>query len=201
MSTIPKNFGRGGAGLTPDGTSGDVSLYDILCGIQDDLESIKAACGHSDYGILGYTGIVSSNTCTQASGTGATTWTVDVAALDVLVAGTYGHVNAQSGLAVHGSTQLVADGQSIYVWLVEKKHDGSLSTVAVKGTAATSGSETIPTEAQIVAALAADETYTKLALLHVARVGTTMTETIDMSYREQYPVAAIRRLTFATQQE
>lgn len=41
MATIPKDFGSGGAGLTPNGAS--PSLDTILRGIVDDLTAIRTA--------------------------------------------------------------------------------------------------------------------------------------------------------------
>ena len=167
---------QGGAGLATGELAQDLS--DMV----DALAVSKSGC------IQG--GIVTTATHTQVAGTGATTWTVAVSALDVLVNGVYKNEGTQAAFSVHASTCLVTDGQSIYVWLIEQNSAGTLSTVAVAGTAATSGDETVPSDADILAATGLSmyqgKTYpfVKLALLHVARVGTTLTETIDMSYRQ-----------------
>ena len=167
---------QGGAGLATG------ELAKALSDMVDALAVSKSGC------IQG--GIVTTATHSQAAGTGATTWTVAVSALDVLVNGVYKNETTAAAFSVNAASCLLADGESIYAWLVEKNDSSTLTTVAVKGTAATTGLETIPTDAEILTALALSMTsantfpFVKIALLHVARVGTTLTEKIDMSYRQ-----------------
>jgi hypothetical protein len=168
---------QGGAGLA-DG------------GLASDLSALVNGLAKSDSGILGG-GFVTTATHTQVAGTGATTWTVGITALDTLVDGVYNHDNLNAAFAVHNSTCLVTDGQSVYAWLLEKHGAGTVTTVAVKGTAAVHGAEAVPTDDEIQLALGAGVTFIKLALLHISRTSTTLTEKIDMSYRQPHGVAGM----------
>ena len=178
MNRFSGNPYAGGAGLA-DGK------------LASDLEELVDTMNHDQNGII-QGGVLTAATHTQAGGTGATTWTADIAALDVLVDGVYKHESAQSGFAIHGSTQLVADGQAVYAMLVEKNDGGTLSTVAVKGTPATIGMETVPTDAEIQTALGDGVSFVKLGTMHVSRASTTLTETINMSYRQPHGCGSMR---------
>lgn len=137
-----------------------------------------------DFAILGLLATAPTSGTAQGSGTGATTWNIDVTAGDVVVGAVHKNYAAQSNFSVHASTMLVAASQSIYARLVEKNVSGTLSMVVVKGTAATTGLETAPTNSDVVTSLGATVTWRDLALLHLTRdAGTTLTQTQDNQLR------------------
>jgi hypothetical protein len=117
---------------------------------------------------------------TQATGTGATTWRVNVAAVSVAVGKSTASIAAAADFSVHSSTQLVTNGQSCRATLVAKNVSGTVSVVAVKGTAATTGAELAPTKAQIQAAVGAGNIWTRLSDIRISRTAdTTVTQTQD----------------------
>jgi len=175
--TFEKNPFQGGAGLA----TGELAAY---------LDEFVDKMTHCQDGIIDG-GIVTTNTKTQGSGTsGATTISINVANLNVFVDGVYKAETGGSGLAVHATTCLLQLGESVYVWVVEKDDGGTLSLDAVEGTPDVDGSEEIPTFSQVQAALGEGVGFVKVALLHYYRgADTTLTEVIDMTYRQPHGVA------------
>lgn len=121
---------------------------------------------------------------TQATGAGATAWNVNVAALLASVAGVIKELAAAADFAIHSATQLVANGQSCVAALVLKNVTGTISMVAVKGSAATTGAQVAPTDSAIQAAVGAGNPWIKLAECTLNRTGdTTVTQSQDNTKR------------------
>lgn len=131
-------------------------------------------------GVVG-TGLLASaptTPSTQASGTGATAWRVNVSAGRVWVGGKASSLLLANDTVVHSATMLLANGQSVYAWLVAKNVAGAISVVAVKGTPATTGAEVVPTDAAITTACG--PYWVKLSRLHLSRTGdVTLVQTQD----------------------
>jgi hypothetical protein len=193
--SITSRFGTGGSGLTPAG-EGSPTLAEALRAIAtDEAAFVASGNGRSLNGILGGGLLTDPGSSAQAAGTGATTWNVDVSALDVLVNGVYAHVAAATPFAVHAATCLVIAGQSVYAWLVALNMGGAITVAVVEGTAAATGSEAIPTDAAITAACTVGTvvgTWVKLGLLHLTRdAGVNLVQTQDMTYRQEHGGNAI----------
>lgn len=188
MTAIPANFGQGGANLAPGGAAGKPTLAQTLRDVATDLASIKAAAASVATGILEGMLVAAPTTPSgQVTGAGATTWNVNIAAGDVVVGSVEKHESAQADFAIHDTTQLVANGQSCYAWILEKNASGTLSTVAVKGAAATTGAQVAPTDAQIQTALGVGVTFVKIALCLISRTAdTVVTQTQQNKYRETF---------------
>lgn len=158
--------------------------------LADDLNDLCVAIGGRDTnGIIdGLIAITPTTPSSQVAGTGATDWNINVTAGNALVDGKYkNHAAEQADFSVHDTTCLVMINQSVYAWLLEKNVNGTVTTVAVKGTPASTGAEEIPSDADIVAALGDTVPFIKLALLHLTRDGTTgLTQTQDVTYRQNH---------------
>jgi hypothetical protein len=114
------------------------------------------------------------------TGTGATTWRVNVAAVTVSVGKSTPSIAAAADFVVHSGSQLVANGQSCRATLVAKNVSGVVSVVAVKGSAATTGTEVAPTKAQIQSAVGTGNIWTRLAEIRISRTAdTTVSQTQD----------------------
>lgn len=121
---------------------------------------------------------------TQITGTGNTTWNVNVAAGVVVVGGVAKDLAAAADTAIHSGSQLVTNGQSCAAALVAKNVSGTVTVVAVKGTAATTGSQAAPTDAAIQTAVGAGNAWVKLAECTLNRTGdTTVTQSQDNTKR------------------
>lgn len=117
---------------------------------------------------------------TQVTGAGATTWRVNVAAITVAVGRTTQSIAAAADFSVHSGSQLVTNGQSCRATIVAKNVSGVVSVVAVKGSAATTGSEVAPTKAQIQTAVGTGNSWTRLADIRISRTAdTTVTQSED----------------------
>lgn len=133
-------------------------------------------------------GIVKAPTTpsTQATGTGATAWRINVDALVAVVDAATKELVAQADVVVHSATQLVTDGQSCKAAVVLKvAADGTASIVTVKGAAATTGSQVAPTNAAIQAGVGAGLPWLKLAEVTINRTAdTTVTQSYDNTKRD-----------------
>ena len=187
--------------------TGNPNLAKVERAVATDLAALKTAAAAVTtapvYGVIdGLLVTDPTSSSSQSAGTGATTWNVNVTAGAVMVGSVEKYHAAQADLSVHASTMLLTNGQSVYAWVLEQNSGGTLTTVVVKGTAATTGAEVAPTTAQIVAALGAGVTYTKLALCHLSRTGdTTLVQTQANWYRTHaatYPASAITLQTVLT---
>lgn len=121
-----------------------------------------------------------STASTQATGAGATAWRVNCAARTVSLGSASASISAAADFSIHSATQLAANGQSCRARLVAKNVSGVISVVAVKGTAATTGTETAPSDATVQAAVGAGNAWLQLADVMISRTGdTTVTQTQD----------------------
>ncbi|NIO75598.1 MAG: hypothetical protein GTN69_06890 [Armatimonadetes bacterium] len=192
MAVIPKKLGSGGTALAK---SSPVSLKDILFDAADDFAGLAAgaaaavAAADVEIGNGVLDGLLATDPTTgstQAAGSGNTDWNVDISAGDVATNDIEENFSAQTDFDVHSGSQLLTNGQAIYVWLLATESGGTVSQSVHKGTAATSGSETIPTDAEITAGVG-HANWTKLSLLHLHRTGdTTLAQTQANRYRNSH---------------
>jgi hypothetical protein len=135
---------------------------------------------------------------TQATGAGGVTeWRVNVSEAVVAVGGVAADVAAAADFVIHDTTNLLADGQSIIAALVAKNVSGTITVVAVKGTAATTGSQVAPNDGTIQTAVGAGNDWVKLAECTLNRTAdTTVTQSEDNTKR---PILGVNAdSTFAT---
>jgi hypothetical protein len=122
----------------------------------------------------------------QLTGTGNTSWRVNVDALVAVVDAKTKELVAQADAVIHSGSQLLEDGESAIAALVLKvAADGTASLVAVAGAAATTGSQVAPTDAAIQTAVGAGLSWLKLGETTLNRTGdTTVTQTYDNTKRD-----------------
>jgi hypothetical protein len=125
---------------------------------------------------------------TQASGAaGATDWNVNHTDILAVVNGTVGIVAAAADYDVHSGsvyTGLTAASKSAIATAVIKNVSGTLSLAIVKGTAAATGSQVAPTDAEITASVGSSNTWVKVAELTINRTAdTTVTQSQDNGKR------------------
>lgn len=121
---------------------------------------------------------------TQATGAGNTTWRVNLSAGVVVVGGVAKSLDVAADTSIHSGSQLVTNGQSCIAALVAKNVTGTVSVQAVKGTAATTGSQVAPSDAAIQTAVGADNAWVKLAECTINRTGdTTVTQSENNAMR------------------
>jgi len=181
MVGIPANFGAAGQGLNP--THDEPNIASVPRGIADDLAAIGGAA--ADGVIMGLRAGTPTTGSTQITGAGATNWNVNVEAGSCLVNDVEGNFEPDADRAIHDTTQLVADGESCYAWIVASEAAGSVSKEDVKGTAATTGTEVAPTDAEIDTAVGHTR-WTKLALCLINRTGdTTVTQSESVRYQRR----------------
>jgi hypothetical protein len=117
---------------------------------------------------------------TQATGTGNTVWRVNVAAATVAVGAATIAIAAAADFVIHTGSLLVANGQSCRATIVAKNVSGIITEVAVKGAAATTGTELAPTDAEIQTAVGAGNPWWRLADCILNRTGdVTVTQAQD----------------------
>lgn len=186
---IKENFGFGGRGLAPGG-AGKPTLAVAIRSLIDDGNGLRPS---GTFGVMdGLRSGAPSTGSTQASGVGNTDWNVNVAAGAVVCNGVEKEFAAQADYDVHSGSLLLADGESVYAWLVAKEAAGTVSMDVVKGAAATTGEQIAPTDAEITAAVT-HANWTKLGKLLVNRTGdTTLTQSQSNLDQEKWggPLAA-----------
>jgi hypothetical protein len=106
----------------------------------------------------------------QLAGTGATSWRVNLALGRYYVGGRGFDTAGLVDFPVHSATCLLANGQSVYAFLVAFAVGGAGSIVAVKGTPALTGAEVVPSDAAITAAVGTSR-WIKLSKLRLSRTG------------------------------
>lgn len=173
-TTVTTRFGSGGQQLTPGG-AGAPSLATVLRRLID------------DHNVLGVLGSAPTNASTQASGTGAIDWNVNLSAGEVRIEDYYAVFAAQADYDVYSAaSQLIAAGESVYARIVAKLVTTTVSLVVVVGTPAATGEEEVPTDAVVQAALGADVPWVDVCLCHLSRnSGTTLTQTEQSTYRNR----------------
>jgi hypothetical protein len=102
-----------------------------------------------------------------------TAWRVNLAAGVARLGPAAKDFTAQADFSVHSATQLVANGQSCVAALVAKNVAGTVSIVAVKAAAATTGSQKAPTDSAIQAAVGAGVDWIKLSEVTINRTADT----------------------------
>jgi hypothetical protein len=144
--------------------------------------------------VIGYNGLLSAptTTSTQAAGTGATLWNVNVSAMMAIVNGTVGEVAAAADTAIHSTTMLNATAAeciaSICLYVTGA---GVLTLTAVKGTSAlTSVGATAPTDAVVTAQIGTFSwiRFGNTKLVRSATTGTTVVQTYDNTQRPLFGV-------------
>lgn len=116
----------------------------------------------------------------QLSGTGNTTWNVDIDAIIAFVDGVGFEEPAQADVAIHSGSFLtgLVDGASCIAAVCLKNVAGVVSWEVVKGTPALTGTQVAPTDVEIQAAVGAGNDWIKVAECTLNRTGdTTVTET------------------------
>lgn len=171
MVNIPVTFGESGKGLDP---TDDESLAQAL---RDGIDDCGAISGAGANGVLtGLRAGTPTTASTQITGAGATNWNVNVEGGSCIVNDVEGNFEPEADRAIHDTTQLVANGESCKAWIVASEAAGSVSKEDVKGTAATTGTEVAPTDAEITTAVG-HANWTKLALCTINRTAdTTVTQ-------------------------
>jgi hypothetical protein len=165
---LKKFLGEGGALLGRDG--GYASLRDVLA----------ALATAQEYRIHGLRADAPTTASTQATGVGATAWRVNLAAGVARIGTAAKDFAAQPDFVVHSATQLVANGQSAVAALVAKNVAGTVTILAVKGAAATTGQQKAPTDAAIQLAVGAGVDWVKLCEATLNRTAdTTVTQSQD----------------------
>jgi hypothetical protein len=128
-----------------------------------------------------------TNASTQATGAaGVTDWNIDIEACVVCVDGVVAHFAAQADFDIHSGTVYpsLTSGNSAYAALVVKNVSGTLSQVAIGGTATTDGDEVAPTDAEIEAGVVAGNAWVKLGETLLRRTADqTLVQTYDSTKR------------------
>jgi hypothetical protein len=193
MGTIYADFMAGGKGLAPrrGRTAQGDTLAQHLRDIADDVEGVL----NPGSGALRTGGVVPlpllsdpSTGSSQLTGTGNTTWNVNIAAYECEVGGLKKAFAAAADFSIHASSYLTgfANGTSCIAAIVAKNVSGTITTVAVKGTPATTGTQVAPTDAEIQAAVGATNSWVKVGECILNRTGdTTVTEDQDNTKMEQ----------------
>jgi len=190
MATIKENFGSGGANLSPNDSSGQPTLAETLREVADDLAGVRNSRATSLRvgGVIPFALLSAPTTpSAQATGVGNTTWSANIAAFVCKVGGLGHQFAAAVDFAIHAGSFLAGfiNGASCIAAIVAKNVAGTITTVAVKGTPATTGTQVAPTDAEIQAALGATVPWVKVGECTLNRTGdTTVTESQDNSKME-----------------
>jgi hypothetical protein len=129
---------------------------------------------------------VATTPSAQLTGTGNTTWSADVEAIIAACGGVLKEIAVQADFAIHSGSYLAsfANGASCIAAIVLKNVAGTVTMVAVKGAAATTGSQVAPTDAEIQTAVGAGNAWVKVCEATINRTGdTTVTESWDNTLR------------------
>jgi len=166
--------------------------------IATDLAAIVAAHGMDDGVVTGLTIGTPSSSNSQASGTGATVWRVNIAAGIVRVDGVELAQGAQADFSLHATDCLVAASQDCWARVLEQNSAGTLSTVVVLGTAAATGLAVEPTDAEVDTALSALPWIELGRALLSRNSGTTLTVVYDHGHRHVQAGNALATVDLAT---
>jgi len=122
----------------------------------------------------------------QLTGTGNTTWNIDVEAIAAVVGGDAVDIAVNADESIHGGSFLTGftNGSSCIAAVVLKNVSGTITLVTVKGTPATTGSQVAPTDGEIQTAVGAGNAWIKIAEATLNRTAdTTVTESFDNTLR------------------
>lgn len=150
--------------------------------LNDNLREVLAALANGAKNRVARGLLVAAPTTasTQAAGTGATAWRVNVATGVVIVSGIAKEFPAEADRVLNSGTQLVTNGQSAVCAIVAKNVSGAVTLVNVMGAAAATGSQKAPDDVAIRAAVGADNAWVKVAECTLNRTGdTTVTQSQD----------------------
>jgi hypothetical protein len=167
--TLKKFIGEGLALL--DSSNGQANLHDVL----------QAIAKGRDYMVRrGCLTQAPTTPSAQITGAGNTSWRQNIDAGVVRVAGVDKDFAAQADFVIHSGSQLIAQGQSAVAAIVAKKAaDGTISMIAVKGAAATTGAQLSPTDTAIQTAVGAGLDWVKVSEVQIDRTAdTTLVSTI-----------------------
>jgi hypothetical protein len=115
----------------------------------------------------------------QITGSGNTTWNVNISHLLACVDGHFQEVLAAADVAIHSGSKLLDSGQSCIAAIVAKYASATISIVAVKGAAATTGAQVAPTDGEINTGVSSVP-WVKLAEITLNRTAdTTVTQSQD----------------------
>lgn len=200
MSTITTDKYSGGSGLATGELAKD--MRDVASDLSTLLTALTAVAGAT---ALASTADVSETagvadglivgTPTTASSQaadpgGATDWNVNISAGYAFVNSVGKYNAAQVDVNVSTGSKIMTIGQAMYAWIVWKEASGTVSQQVVLGTAATSGSETIPSNTDITTAVT-HARWIKLALCHAHRSADEVVATTqDSSYMAKWAGAA-----------
>ena len=181
MTAIPSNFLASGKGLNP--TDDSPTVADTF---RDVAEDLAAFGGASVNGVIdGLRAGTPTTASTQTTGAAETAWRVNVSGGSCMVNDVEGNLEPEADYTIHDTTQLVANGESCYAWIVAAESGGTVSKTHVKGTAATTGSQVAPTDAEITTGVT-HANWTKLALCLINRTAdTTVTQSEVIRYQRR----------------
>ncbi len=208
MSAIRTDFGTGGSGLVPNGSS-TPTLAQALRDVADDFAGLKpatvatgnaAATAVADvsataaadisavatadvgetYGVAdGFvTGAPTTPSSQAVDPGGETSWHVNISAGYVFCNAVGWYSAAQVDFDVSTGAKIMDIGQAMYAWLVVHEAGGVVAMHVVLGTAAALGVETIPDDAAITASVG-HARWTKLALCHASRTADAVVATTE----------------------
>jgi len=122
----------------------------------------------------------------QGAGVGNTDWNVNITAGMVVVDGVAAQLAAQVDYNVHTGSMYtnLHSGDSAIATILAQNSSGTVTMVVVKGTAAVTGSQVAPTDAEIQTALGAGVSWVKIAEVLLNRTGdATVTQSEDNTKR------------------
>ncbi|MCU0912952.1 MAG: hypothetical protein MUC88_00140 [Planctomycetes bacterium] len=127
----------------------------------------------------------------QATGTGDTLWNINYALGQVVVDGVVKDIDALADFAIHSGSFLtgLTSGKSCRARIVAKNVAGTITVVAVKGTPATTGSEKAPSDADVQAAVGANNQWIELAQAVLNRTGDT--SVTQAQYNQFRPILGV----------
>ena len=137
----------------------------------------------TDYVITGGIAAAPTTASTQATGTGNTAWRINLSAVYGVVTGVEGTAAAAADTVIHSGSQLLTSGQSIIAAAILKAPAGIFAFDTVKGSAATTGSQTAPSDSDITTAVGSSR-WIRLANCTLNRTGDiTVTQSQDTTVR------------------
>lgn len=215
MTTIKTDFGEGAANI--DSSNGSIpTMAETFRDIADDLETLADGIGGVDItepasevtvaadAVVTAVGDVAAadgavdglstgsptTPSTQITGTGDTTWNVDITAGTALLDAVTEDIAVAADFEIHGSSELLADGESAIARLVVRDNTG-LEVLAVVGAAATTGTQEAPTDADIDTAVGS-AVWFEIASCTLNRTGdTTVTQSQDLTGYQAYSATAV----------
>lgn len=155
------------------------------------LQDFEALRVHLQNSADGMFMLAPTTASSQLTGTGNTTWNLNIGVGMVAVGAVAKSYDPQVDFSIHAGSYLTgfANGTSCIAAIVAKKVTGTVSIVAVKGTPATTGTQVAPTDAEIQAAVGAGNSWVKLGETTLNRTGdTTVTQSYDQIKR---PIPAV----------